>query len=97
MYIHMYVYMYVYSILIREMADPSGGPAQGAGASLPAHWDGAAGSQPAAGAPGLQAIDGGSCKQLLFPELADLHVVNRQQGFFPARLTGGGSHGKGGR
>jgi len=44
---------------------------------------------------GLQAIDGGSRKQLLLPELADFHVVDRQQGFFPARPTGGGSHGKG--
>jgi len=29
--------------------------------------------------------------------LVDFHVVDRQQGFFPARLTGGGSHGKGGQ
>jgi len=31
----------------------------------------------------------------LFPELPDFHVIDRQQGFFPARQTGGGSHGKG--
>jgi len=31
----------------------------------------------------------------LLPELADFHVVDRQQGFFPTRLTGGDSHGKG--
>ena len=28
----------------------------------------------------------------LLPELADFHVVNRQQGFRAARPTGGGSH-----
>jgi len=78
------------------LAVPPGGPAQGAGASPPAHWHGAAGSQPAAGALGLQTIDGGSRKQLLLSELADFHVVDRQQWFFPARPTGVGNHRKGG-
>ena len=66
------------------MADSSGGPAQGTGACMQAHWDRAAGSQPAASALGLQSIGGGSRKQLFSGERTS-----------PERTSGDGAWGIG--
>jgi len=48
------------------MVDRRGGPAQGAGDSLPAHGDRAAGPQPAACALGHSASEGGITQKQLF-------------------------------